>query len=71
MIQQRQIANREILDILNKLVEKYPDLRFNQLLQGFNIIVPSILPTGYIRDEYNMESVVLLERIKETVEKIG
>jgi hypothetical protein len=52
-------SNREIVKILEELVEKYPDLRFNQILLGFNIIK---------ENDFYKESVVLLDRIKATVE---
>ena len=36
----RQEANRKILELLAKAVEKNPDFRFHQLLQNFGIEVP-------------------------------
>jgi len=36
---ERQKYNKLILETLSKLVEKYPDLRFGQILVNCNIIV--------------------------------
>jgi len=36
----RQEANRKIVDELSKAVEKYPDLRFHQLLYNMDVQVP-------------------------------
>ena len=37
-ISYRQIANREILEMISDAVDKYPDYRFIQLLWAFDII---------------------------------
>ena len=36
----RQEANRKIIQELSKAVEKYPDLRFHQLLYNMDVQVP-------------------------------
>ena len=34
----RQSANKEIAEIVNKAVNKFPDLRLNQILVGLHIV---------------------------------
>jgi hypothetical protein len=36
----RQEANRKIVEELSKAIDKYPDLRFHQLLYNMDIQVP-------------------------------
>ena len=50
----RQEANRKILELLAKAVEKNPDFRFHQLLQNFGIEIPHI-------DQFYEESTKTLE----------
>jgi hypothetical protein len=68
-------ANRQILEILNKEIESQPDVRFTQLLMNLKIIDYSInfpgglgLPTFVVKDDYNLESEELLNRITKTQE---
>ena len=67
---ERQKHNRLILKILSILVEKYPDLRFGQILVNCGIIryEPSVLCEGQredilLVDPFNEESEVTLERM--------
>lgn len=57
-IANRQKANRAILDMLKICVEKYPDLRFGQLLYAVGIIVQDV-------DPFYIESVDLEKCLKE------
>jgi hypothetical protein len=62
---ERQKYNKLILEILSKLVEKYPDLRFGQILVNAEIITykndyDEMIP----RDPYYEEPEVTLERMK-------
>ena len=62
---ERQKYNKLILEILSKLVEKYPDLRFGQILVNADIITykndyDEMVP----RDPYYEEPEVTLERMK-------
>ena len=62
---ERQKYNKLILEILSKLVEKYPDLRFGQILVNAEIITykndyDEMVP----RDPYYEEPEVTLERMK-------
>jgi hypothetical protein len=36
----RQESNRKIIEELSKAIEKYPDLRFHQLLYNIDIQIP-------------------------------
>ena len=57
-IKQRQSANLEILKILNMIVNRFPDLRFTQILTNLNLD----------KDLFYEESVDTLERIKKQLE---
>ena len=57
-IKQRQTANLEILKILNTVVNRFPDLRFTQILTILNLD----------KDLFYEESVVTLEHIKKQLE---
>lgn len=69
---QRQAANREIIEILSDMVEKYPDLRFGQILAITETLeyVPSPRPDDdsiVIKDPFNEESVDTWVRIRDKV----
>lgn len=61
-------SNRELIKILADLVEKNPELRFNQILvsSGFIKDIISVNPSYGIfwKNEYYLESKKLLERVK-------
>lgn len=59
-------ANREIVKTLAALVECYPDMRFHQLLANLDVTKYDPHSSGIrvVRDEYHVESEVVLERIK-------
>ena len=57
-IQQRQSANLEILKILNMIVNRFPHLRFTQILAILNLD----------KDLFYEESVKTLEHIKKQLE---
>ena len=68
---ERQKYNKLILETLSKLVEKYPDLRFGQILVDCDIIKyePSVLCDGQredilVIDPFNEESKITWERMK-------
>ena len=68
---ERQKYNKLILEILSKLVNKYPDLRFGQILVDCDIIKyePSVLCDGQredilVIDPFNEESKITWERMK-------
>ena len=68
---ERQKYNKLILEILSKLVNKYPDLRFGQILVDCDIIKyePSVLCDGQredilVIDPFNEESKITWERTK-------
>ena len=67
---ERQKYNKLILETLSKLVEKYPDLRFGQILINCEIIryEPEVLCDGQrenvlIIDPFNEESKITWERM--------
>ena len=69
-IEQRQIANREIVEILSDMVESYPDLRFGQILAITEAIeyIPDSRPyidTVDVKDPFNEESVDMFVRMRD------
>jgi len=67
---ERQKYNKLILETLSKLIEKYPDLRFGQILIDCDIIKyePSVLCDGQredilMIDPFNEESEITWERM--------
>ena len=60
-IQQRQSSNLEILKILNILVERFPQLRFAQILTNL----------GLEKDLFYEESVDTLDNIKKQLGKFS
>ena len=57
----RQEANKELMKIISSYVEKYPELRFGQILEGFGFVVQDT-------DTFNEESVDTLKRVKEVAD---
>ena len=60
-IKKRQASNMLILNKLSECIEKYPDLRFGQLLICLGILQFGV--GGYIIDPWNAESIDILKRI--------
>lgn len=61
-ISHRQEANKELIENLAGYVEKYPDLRFGQILEDFGFVIEDT-------DLFNEESVDTLERVREVAYK--
>ena len=63
--------NAKLLIILSKLIEKYPELRFGQVLYNFGFITkPAIDEDTYkLFDPFNEEPVVMYNRVVKTLEK--
>jgi hypothetical protein len=66
----RQEANRKIVEELSKAIEKYPDLRFHQLLYNMDVQVPVPILNEhghqegmYFKDLHSEESSKTLERM--------
>lgn len=51
--------------ILSQLVEKYPDLRFGQILDDFNFVISE---ENSWRDEFFTEPDVIKNRVRKTIE---
>ena len=75
MIDNRQKANVEILQMIGDAVMKYPDLRFGQILAALEIIqyknvnVVGIFGADQLQviDPFNEESVEMLNRMKNKI----
>lgn len=70
----RHEANVELLVILTELVEKYPDLRFGQILSSFEFVDTLMVDNQYgltdvgdWKNEFYVEPTVILERVKGTL----
>ena len=69
MIDKRQDANKDIIQHLTTLVNKYPELRFGQILVISNVIqyehisCDSDQYVETVKDPFNEESVVTLRRV--------
>ena len=69
MIDKRQDANKDIIQHLTTLVDKYPDLRFGQILAISNVIQYEHISCDsdeyikVVKDPFNEESVVTLRRV--------
>ena len=60
-IQKRQSSNLEIVNLLSKVVERHPELRFTQILSAL----------GLDKDRFYEESVDTLQDIKNRLENMG
>lgn len=58
-IKKRQEYNRKLVNLLSELVEKYPQLRFGQILYVFDFITRN----GELFDPFNEESYETYQRI--------
>ena len=72
----RQSANREIIEILSDMVERYPDLRFGQILAITEAIqyIPDSRPyidTVDIKDPFNEESVDMWIRMRDKMMELN
>ena len=69
MINKRQEANKDIIQHLTTLVDKYPELRFGQILAISNVIQYEHISCDsdeyieVVKDPFNEESVVTLRRV--------
>ena len=62
---ERQKYNKLILERLSKLVDKYPDLRFGQILVNAEIIELQIMGDRLMAiDPFNEEPEIMWERMK-------
>lgn len=69
-IEKRQEYNIKILDILAEQVERYPNLRFGQILINTNVLKHYATdPSGFhVFDPFYEESVDIYERIMDYVQ---
>ena len=58
----RLMANIKISNIISQLIYEFPDMRFMQLL----IVIDAVIDT----DQFNEESSVTLERIKNKIKQL-
>lgn len=66
----RQTANLQILDMLKNYFLAYPDMRFGQALANLNVIeYDRSKLTPEVVDPFYDESVDILQRVSDTVER--
>lgn len=75
-IDQRQAANREIIKILADIVERYPELRFGQILAISNVIqyehisCDSDQYVETVKDPFHEESIDMLTRVRNKIQNL-
>lgn len=80
VVKRRQEDNMKLIQQLYELADKYPDLRFSQILVNFGFVDDSekitdsetgaILHKSWV-DEYNREPGYVLSRVTQILEKMG
>lgn len=68
MIKNRQDLNQQLCTILSTLVGSYPDMRFSQILATFDFVMRDF--EGHWKEEYYVEPDVILQRVKEAIERL-
>ena len=58
----RLMANVKISNIISQLIYEFPDMRFMQLLMVIDVVIDT--------DQFNEESNVTLERIKNKIKQL-
>lgn len=69
----RQEANKAILNLISKMVIKYPELHFGQIMQRLTIVIDGDdfhNEQVYWCDEYSLESTALLDRVLKTYKEL-
>ena len=70
-IPNRKESNKEMVKILEELVNAHPELRFGQILMAFGFITTDIGREGLsVVDPFNEESVDTLKRVQEVINKL-
>ena len=75
MINKRQEANKDIIKHLTDMVDKYPELRFGQILAISKVIQYEYISCDsdqyieVVKDPFNEESVVTLQRINNKIKQ--
>lgn len=72
MVSSRQAVNQELVDVLQYLVETYPDLRFSQIMNIWGFVkeerpARSELSISW-QNEFYTEPNVILKRVKQRLE---
>jgi hypothetical protein len=69
----RQEANRLIIKLLAEQIEKYPDVRFGQMMRNAGVVYQHTDRDDQIiwLDEFNLEPQELLKRIQRYIKEYG
>lgn len=74
MVQSRQAVNQELVDVLQYLVETYPDLRFGQIMNVWGFVKETRPAHKSIcvdwQNEFYIEPSVILKRVKQRMENV-
>lgn len=70
-IAMRQKANRQLLSILEQVVDRNPDLRLGQILLNYKFVKWELTEEGVkIHDPFYEEPVDTLNRVKSTIDEL-
>lgn len=70
-IAMRQLANKQLLSILEQVVDNNPDLRFGQILLNYKFVKWELTEEGIkIHDPFYEEPVDTLNRVKSIIEEL-
>ena len=70
--QRRQETNRELLELLQSQIEKFPSERFSQILANGGFVQQAEVSEQVVwKDEFNLEPWQLLERVQEVSERLS
>lgn len=71
-IAMRQLANKQLLSILEQVVDRNPDLRLGQILLNYKFVKWELTEEGIkIYDPFYEEPVDTLNRVKSTINSYG
>lgn len=70
-IYMRKIANKQLLSILEQVVDRNPDLRLGQILLNYKFVKWELTEEGVkIHDPFYEEPVDTLNRVKSTIDEL-
>ena len=71
-IDMRQLANKQLLSILEQVVDRNPDIRLGQILLNYQFVKSEVAENGIkIHDPYHEEPVDTLSRVKSKIKEMS
>jgi len=69
--QRRQEANRELLELLQEQIERYPSERFSQILRNAGFVQQTEISEQVVwEDDFNLEPWQLLKRVDKVCRRL-